>query len=228
MGTSLPWLYLSFMFSLYCKYQSFRFAVLYKREDPCCYFVHCCFLKKDKGSKEENMDGSVKDQTTHAIVTRDTTVSIIGNSGREAEPGRRYVDSRTFQAMCAEAERIITQEFGLDMSLVTMVSGDAAVSDHVAVELFEKDPKNRSLLLFLPARWDHQACCMYDTGFRDWNQNPGRIANWKHRSFMDRVGFDSLKRMFFALCFLLLCVLFTLLCMYPTKQLIYRAFFFFF
>lgn len=124
-----------------------------------------------------------------------TTVSIIGTSGRYAGPGGKHVDKQIFGAMCAEAKRIIEKEWGLGWDRVLLVSGGAAVADHVAVSLFSDDPTARALLLYLPASWDHVKSTVHDTGRVDWRTNPGGTANYYHRLFSQRSGIESLKGM---------------------------------
>lgn len=78
-------------------------------------------------------------------------VGIIGSAGRK-QKDRQCLTKLAYKRMCTEAERIITDEFKLDWSHVTLVSGGAAWSDHVAVTLFEKH-KTCKLQLFFPCEF---------------------------------------------------------------------------
>jgi hypothetical protein len=61
-------------------------------------------------------------------------VSIIGTEGGRGAAEK--MSQSMFQSMCQRASSIIELQFGLHRSNVILVSGGAAWSDHVAVQLY--------------------------------------------------------------------------------------------
>lgn len=72
-----------------------------------------------------------------------------------------------------------------------MVSGGAAWSDHVAVQLFLNHPESK-LTLCLPCEWDTKLGQHIDTGKKDWRVNPGQLANRYHLEFSKDIKQSSL------------------------------------
>lgn len=109
------------------------------------------------------------------------TVSIIGTAGRDKSQSysRELYDKMIFAAKYALA----------GLQDVTLVSGGAALSDHVAVSLYLEGFVD-GLILHLPCKWTGSA--FIDTGLYDWRQNPGRTSNIYHQRFSNIVGIDSL------------------------------------
>ncbi len=116
-----------------------------------------------------------------------TTVSVIGTAGGK-ESGNMST-SALYTAMIRRAESIITEEFKLDPGNVTLVSGGAAFSDHVAVELYNKSPRGwKDLHIYFPCPWLPDRMCHLDTGSYDWWTNPGKLANTLHAQFAYILG----------------------------------------
>ena len=80
--------------------------------------------------------------------------------------------------MRKEKAKEIVEE--LDLSSAHLVSGGAAWSDHVAVELFLSDEYD-GLTLHMPCKWIRKE--HYDNGSYSWQTNPGKLANSCHRKF---------------------------------------------
>jgi hypothetical protein len=116
------------------------------------------------------------------------TVAVIGTAGGRG--GAARLNKFTFDAMCVDAERVISGVLGLDARSVCLVSGGAAWADHVAVRLFLSG-KFAGLVLHLPAKWQTTAS-FYDSGGRMWTDNPGRVENDYHRKFSGALGVNTL------------------------------------
>ena len=119
-----------------------------------------------------------------------TRVSVVGTSGRDAA---RPLSAALYQRMVCRAIGIIVMDFGLARGDVVLVSGGAAWSDHVAVDLCLQH-KFPGLELHLPCAWvggqrpQHQ-----DNGVSSWISNPGRLANRCHASFSAAVKHNTLQ-----------------------------------
>ncbi len=125
-------------------------------------------------------------------------VAVIGSAGRNGimdqlpiscfdemvEKTRDYL--RTIRAIYKTAK-------------IHLVSGSAALADHVAVELWLQDCRNDSdklidgLTLYLPSEWDYKLVQFVDTKKRDWKTNPGGTSNYYHKLFSKRFGKNSLQ-----------------------------------
>ena len=149
------------------------------------------------------------------------TVSIIGTAGGK-ETG--VLTPKLFDQMVDRARFIITKDWGLDPENVILVSGGAAWSDHVAVELYlqgashpnvsvsnANPPKDSDVVLsdpIKPIRWRGLQICFpcpwlldrvahLDNGQSGWMANPGRLANKLHTTFASQMG-RSTQADFFA------------------------------
>lgn len=124
-------------------------------------------------------------KTEVEIVFEDyTSVAVIGTAGGKKDSDEK-LDAEIFQKMVDVADKAIMNEFGLDSRGVILVSGGAAWSDHVAVELY-KTGRYGGLQIYFPCEWEggkHN-----DTGEYDWRTNPGRLANSLHDSFSQKIG----------------------------------------
>jgi hypothetical protein len=145
-----------------------------------------------------------------------TTIGIVGTAGRGADGAK--MSKPLFDAMLAEAERIVEKQLKLKWENVTLVSGGAAWSgqlekhvvtfvgmrcknifnicfgvfiDHVAVKLFHSH--GCGLTLFFPCRWDDKTSKFVDIAVSDWRQNPGRSANRYHANFKSNTGYEPYK-----------------------------------
>ena len=92
------------------------------------------------------------------------------------------------QKATADIDRL---SFGNSKS-VTLISGGAALSDHVAIDLFLKGLV-KNLILHLPCKWDEKRCCHYDNGDDDWKTNPGKLSNSLHEQFSKQLQKNSLN-----------------------------------
>jgi hypothetical protein len=116
-----------------------------------------------------------------------TTVSVIGTAGGKESANMLTV--ALYTAMIRRAESIITEEFKLDPASVTLVSGGAAFSDHVAVELYNAKPNRwKDLHIYFPCQWLTPQIRHLDTGVHDWRTNPGKLANTLHTQFAYILG----------------------------------------
>lgn len=111
------------------------------------------------------------------LETGRTTIAIIGSAGRGLDVNK--ITKELWSKMINKAEEIIVKEWGLEWKNVRLVSGGAAFSDHVAVELFLKHPDDVALTLELPSAWDARNKQFIDTKVRDWKANPGGTSNCK-------------------------------------------------
>lgn len=124
-----------------------------------------------------------------------TTVAIIGTAGRKEDAAK--MNKQVFERMVEYAADKIQRDWKLPNNRVTLVSGGAAWTDHVAVRLFIREIINpdgqpyAGLKLFLP-------CAMRDNRFVDngssgWTSNPGRVANFHHVAFSRAMGYQTLQ-----------------------------------
>jgi hypothetical protein len=120
-------------------------------------------------------------------------VAIIGTAGRKGLDAK--MSKTLFEYMVQKAESVIVNEWKLPWSDVELISGGAAWSDHVAVELFlQQHTTNVQLKLFIPCPIVINAnnqVAFKDTGSNDWRSNPGRSANWYHGKFAKMLGVPS-------------------------------------
>lgn len=106
-------------------------------------------------------------------------IAIIGTAGRKDDAER--LNARVFQAMLVDAkERVETlaEEYREDVALV---SGGAAVADHIAVRLF-LDKAVEKLYLFLPAPFNgdlKQFDCAFEAG-RTSHYYHQKMKRWYH------------------------------------------------
>ena len=110
------------------------------------------------------------------------TVSIIG----PAHNVHRGYDA--YKQMVENVHKCIIS-LGLNPQEVTLVSGGAAWSDHVAVSLYKYNGY-KDIIVWSP-------CKFTDTGFLDngqysWTVNPGKTANTYHAKFKELTGIDSI------------------------------------
>jgi hypothetical protein len=126
--------------------------------------------------------------------------SIIGTSGRLGL--MQKLDAIVYDRMISKCKTKLTEfvESEKDFDSVILVSGGAALSDHVAVELFLQDfPLCSGLILYLPCEWDFEKQQFRDTGVFNWKTNPGGTLNYYHRQFSQRFFKNSLLEIDMAL-----------------------------
>lgn len=126
------------------------------------------------------------------------TISIIGTAGRQglmhALPQNAYFNA--IQKCKEEIQKIRATQ---TPTKVTLVSGGAALSDHVAVHLFLETPEVYNLRLYLPCAWDFKNRKFVDSGERNFRTNPGGTTNYYHRLFSNKFRLDSLGELHRAL-----------------------------
>jgi hypothetical protein len=108
------------------------------------------------------------------------SMAFIGSAGRGKDAER--LDRDLYNAMYAESLAMVREH-----DIEEAVSGGAAFADHTAVRLF-LEGEVRSLLLYLPARFDGTA---FVANARV-HSNPGRTANHHHEDFGNSCGVDGL------------------------------------
>ena len=103
-------------------------------------------------------------------------VAIIGTAGRDkSRPTSQLLWSRMYKAAKWQLECWFPEN---DYSLV---SGGAALADHIAVGIHLVT--HRPIQLFIPCLWDKEFHQYSDAGNSDWRMNPGKTANFYHREF---------------------------------------------
>lgn len=121
-------------------------------------------------------------------VFKDVSVAIIGTAGRGLEATDWNADS--FGKMCVKAASIILDEWKLDPTNLTLVSGGSAWSDHVAVELFLNDTRFRQskLVLYLPCQYKNKQFA----DERSWHRC-GQLLNELHGTFGTKLARSTLE-----------------------------------
>lgn len=99
-------------------------------------------------------------------------IGIIGTAGRRADG--KHISKELYFKMYQRALELISD---VPLEKRHLVSGGAAVSDHLAVSLFLAD-KAASLTLHLPAEFQNGQFVEKDDRY-----DPGRIANYYHHIF---------------------------------------------
>lgn len=121
------------------------------------------------------------------------SLAIIGTAGRDAE-SMNCVTPTSFQKMVDVANDYKAEKIKHNQNFA-IVSGGAAVSDHVALYLFDKCEESARLVLHLPCEWDFVKHCFVDNGKDGSTNNPGRRANQLHKHFSKRAGINSLDEL---------------------------------
>jgi len=126
-------------------------------------------------------------------------VAIIGFAGSHLTPGeKRSLGARLYADMVEQAAKVITAKWKLSWDDVTLVSGGAAWSDHVAVSLFlaHSDTAKSALAVYIPAPLVASTGRLRDNGTgMHWRMNPGCLANALHEQFGRIVGRDTFADM---------------------------------
>lgn len=109
------------------------------------------------------------------------TLGIIGTAGRGPDGDRLKENPAYYRMMLCVAQTVSTV-----IGARSLVSGGAALSDHVAVRLFLDGHVNK-LTLHLPVPWIGHG--FKETGSK---MDTGRTSNWYHTLFSQVCGIDSL------------------------------------
>ena len=103
-------------------------------------------------------------------------IGIIGTAGRN--DASRLVSSDNYLKMKNKLDDIIS-EMNKTSETVTLISGGAAFSDHLAISHYIKNPDTQSLWLALP--------CEFDLQYKRFALNHyGNIANGLHYQFSEK------------------------------------------
>lgn len=113
------------------------------------------------------------------------TLAIIGTAGRK-DDAPKLTKEKYFAAM--KVAKSVMESVNAD----TLVSGGAAFIDHIAVRLFNAGLV-KNLTLHIPCKWDKKNKRYKDTGEFNSTTNPGGTANYYHKKFSEKVGFNSLE-----------------------------------
>jgi hypothetical protein len=112
-------------------------------------------------------------------------IGIIGTAGRKDD--RTRINNGLYQGMLAHAKALVKAQ----TTPVKLVSGGAAVADHLAVSLYLTEP-NVQLKLHLPAEFDLSRKQFVEKPGQMYE--PGNIANYYHRNFAKSCGLRSLEQ----------------------------------
>lgn len=121
-------------------------------------------------------------------------IGIIGTAGR-GDDNPKMTKDLYFRMLRRTELKCLNELLDADLNKndLTLVSGGAAWSDHLAVSLWKRYQGVMSLELHLPAKWNMvQKCFSEDSGKFD----PGRIANFYHEKFSTKMGRSSLESLF--------------------------------
>jgi hypothetical protein len=118
-------------------------------------------------------------------------LGIIGTAGRG-------LDWKKLTPTMYEQMLNITEKFIVSNNPATVVSGGAAWADHLAVTLYLKDVV-ADLTLYLPHSFDMKVHEYLDDSVIDDRYHVGRVSNWYHKRFSDKIKHDSLDEIFKAI-----------------------------
>ena len=120
-------------------------------------------------------------------------LAIIGTAGRKEDNTKITVE------LYNNMKNIIYSFIKERPQIDALISGGAAVADHLAVLLYNKDIIKK-LTLCLPCKFDMDACQFEDNKNPDWFLNPGKTVNYYHRMFCGHCnGIKSLEQIKFAI-----------------------------
>lgn len=126
-------------------------------------------------------------------------ISIIGTaSSKNVTTNEILLNKSTWDLMCQKAEQYVEEKSQSDWSKVSLVSGGAAWSDHLAIHLHLKHNESK-LTLHFPCKWDKEKTQYLDNGFYHWSKNPGKTANTYHKQFGKKIGENTLQQIQLAL-----------------------------
>lgn len=148
--------------------------------------IHCVEFEEE--NRTEKAHRTIMSKEVQIIFNDYTSVAVIGTAGGSKDSNSDKLSKEIFQEMVSFADKTIMNDFGLDSRGVILVSGGAAWSDHVAVELY-KTGRYGGLEIHFPCEWKdgkHD-----DTGEYDWRINPGRLSNTLHKAFSEKLGRES-------------------------------------
>lgn len=121
-------------------------------------------------------------------------IGIIGTAGRDENI--KFLTTELWLKMVETATNYIEENITDDWSKINLVSGGAAWSDHVAVQVFLKNNGSK-LTLHFPCKFNNKKLRFDDNGKDDWFKNPGKSANRYHVYFRTKTGmnpFNDIKK----------------------------------
>lgn len=142
------------------------------------------YLKRKSNDNNETKPEDEKSKKIKKIIS----IAIIGTSGRKQD--KEKMSEEVWKNMISKAEEIVTKDLLLDWKEIKLISGGAALADHIAIALFLKH--GCFLKLELPCEWDEDKSQFYDSGEYDWKQNPGKTLNYYHAKFSKACNLNSL------------------------------------
>lgn len=112
---------------------------------------------------------------------------IIGSAGRSND--NHWVSKESFERCVGIAQSHLTK-IESDGFKCILKSGGSSFSDHVAVQLYLRDPVNRRLHLYLPCPFDYTE--KQFTVIKGLYSDPAWVLNTIHTDFHRKTGIDSL------------------------------------
>ncbi|KAM9975352.1 hypothetical protein ACTFIW_010380 [Dictyostelium discoideum] len=130
-----------------------------------------------------------------SLVAKSSTVTIgvIGTTGRDKS---RPLNSKHFDYLCDTFQQYLhnleTQQ-KIELNNITLISGGAAWSDHVAVDYFLKNPTTCKLMIHLPCLIVGYKVDENITQYRFDVEHPnGVTTNGYHSNFSKQIGRDTI------------------------------------
>jgi len=108
-------------------------------------------------------------------------IGIVGSSGKN---GGKINFSMYHKMQRLAMHNISTLAKGAD---VTLVSGGAALADHIAIDLF-LEGKVSKLILYFPCQWNEKKCEFSAVSSKTNKGEVGHFANKLHKNFSAQVG----------------------------------------
>ncbi len=93
----------------------------------------------------------------------------------------KLVSKEKYLKAVDKVEKMI-DSLNINKKLITLVSGGAALSDHVAVTLYLRGGYG-GIELYFPCQWDYKKKKYIDNGKHAWKANPGKTMNYYHGEF---------------------------------------------
>lgn len=114
------------------------------------------------------------------------TVSIIGTAGKN------YLDKmdlKLYNKMLTQSKFIIENIFNLKPENIILVSGGAAWSDHLVIDLFLESYIKKAKI-FMPINWDSTKKQYMESNHKF---DCGKTSNDLHKKFSQKIGRNSLE-----------------------------------
>jgi hypothetical protein len=119
-------------------------------------------------------------------ITSNFRIGIIGSCGKDG----KKINLIGYRRMINLTSNLIKQHQQTNDQNVVLVSGGAALSDHIAIDLF-LDGFVNSLILYLPCEWNESQCKFMENSKNE--SDPGSIANLLHVKFGNEVQKNTLR-----------------------------------